>query len=286
MRSIIGISVALVLLNACSRSDNGGAIQPISDSVSVETVNGEPVPQALLEAIARGRSLDLNVAGQRQQALDELTQYVLLAQEAKREKFSSSVQFQANVEIARLQGVANATLTQIQQLSPISEAVLKAEYDQEVTKAGSITYDFNQLLFEQEDDAIKAAGDAVTGMPFAKVADAWKSKAKQARAFTQVRLSQIPDVLGKALQNLRPGETTKVPVKTEFGWHVVSLVKTTPYVPPSFEQSKEAIRGTLQAKIADQRINELKAKAQILPSVTAPAAPTTANESAVPRPKS
>ncbi len=255
--------VLCAFLVACGQVGDNGSIQLKSSGPAVETVNGEAVPVLLLDAIARGRDLDLNKAEQRRQALDELTQYVLLAQEAKREKFADITQFQADVEIARLQGIANATLAQIQLLSPITDAMLKAQYDQEIAKAGKVTYDFGQLLFDKEDDALKAAGEAMGGMPFIKLFDAWQGKAKQAKIYTQVRANQLPEGLVKALQELHIGETNKVPVKTEFGWHVINLTATTPFVAPDFNQVKEGVRRSMQARITDERIEKLKANAQI-----------------------
>ena len=59
-------------------------------------------------------------------------------------------------------------------------------------------------------------------------------------------------------------ETTKVPIKTEYGWHVVQLTGTTPFVAPGFDQIKENIRRALQARLTDERIAGLKSKAQIV----------------------
>lgn len=266
MHSRLIIPLVLTWLAGCSSSQNGNvAIQLKATSPTTETINGEVVPQVLLEAIARGRGVDLANAEKRKEVLDELTQYVLLAQEAQRQHFAGNEQFDADVEIARLQGVANATVTRLQQLSPISDEMLKQEYDQQVAKAGKFSYDFSQMLFDKEEDAIKVAGEVIGGKSFAEVYDVWKSKAKQAKVFPQVRLSQIPDpVLAKTLQELKPGETTKVPLKTEFGWHVVHLDAVNPYIAPPFEQIKETMRKTMQSRALDQRIEELRKKAQVV----------------------
>jgi peptidyl-prolyl cis-trans isomerase C len=256
----------ILLLAGCSSANNGPDTRPLQadlDGPIAETVNGTPVPQALLESVARARNLDLAKREQREQALALLTDYVLLAQAAQQNGFQSNAQFRAEVEAARLQGLANATLAQMQQQAPITDAVVKAEFDAQVARAGKLEYDFTQLLFDNADDALKAESEIVSGKPFADVYKVWRAKAKQAKSFTRVRGDQIPEELGKALSELKNGETTKVPVKTRFGWHVVHLDIVNPFTPPPFEQIKDSVRQTLLRRVGQERLHQLKDQAKI-----------------------
>jgi len=275
MRSRKYIPVIL-LLAGCSSGGSGTDTRPIQAELGgplAETVNGTPVPQALLESVARARNLDLAKREQREQALALLTDYVLLAQAAQQNGFHANAQFRAEVEAARLQGIGNATLAQMQQQAPITDAVVKSEFDAQVTRAGKVEYDFSQLLFENEDDALKAESAVVAGKPFADVYNAWRGKAKQAKSFTRVRADQIPEELTRALGELKNGETTKVPVKTRFGWHVVHLDIVNPFTPPPFEQVKDSVRQTLLRRVGQERLHQLKEQAKIEypPGVAPPA---------------
>jgi len=268
---------ALLLLAGCSSGAGGPDSRPIQNDVGgsiVETVNGTPVPQALLESVARARNLDLSKREARDQAMALLTDYVLLAQSAQQNGYYANAQFRADVEAARLQGVGNATLLQMQQQAPITDAVVKAEFDAQVARVGKVEYDFTQLLFENSADALKATGEVIAGKPFAEVYKAWRGKAKQAKAFTRVRSDQVPEELAKALAELSNGETSKVPVKTRFGWHVLHLDIANPFTPPPFEQVKESVRQTLLRRIGQERLRQLKEQAKIeyAPGVTPPAA--------------
>jgi peptidyl-prolyl cis-trans isomerase C len=73
---------------------------------------------------------------------------------------------------------------------------------------------------------------------------------------------------------MQNGDTTKVPIKTEFGWHVVHLDIANPYSPPPFEQVREGIRRNMQLRIGRERLDKLKEQAKIEypPGVTPPAA--------------
>jgi len=265
-------------LAGCS-SGNGPDTRPLQgnmDGPLAETVNGTPVPQALLEAVARARDLDLANPEQRAQALTLLTDYVLLSQAAQHSNLFSEEKFRADVEAARIQGVANATLGLLQQQAPITDAVVRAEYESQVAQAGKFEYDFTQLLFDKEDEALKVTGEIDAGKPFNAVYDAWRGKAKQAKAFSRVRQDQVPPELAKALAGLKNGESSRVPIKTDFGWHVVHLSIANPFTPPPFDQIKDSVRQGLLLRVGRERLQKLKEQAKVeYPSGALPPTPPT-----------
>jgi peptidyl-prolyl cis-trans isomerase C len=271
------ISVGMAALAGCSQGSgtaDSRVIQLPADAQIAETVNGTPVPQALLESIARGHNLHLDKPDQREQALKLTTDLVLMAQAAQHDNFFADPQFRADVEAARLKGLADAAIGEFEKQTPIGDDVLKAQYDSEVGHAGKFQYDFSQLLFANEDDALKAAGDSLAGKPFQQVFDNWRGKAKQAKAFSRVRPDQLPQPLAQALAAMSNGETTKVPIKTEFGWHIVHLDIANPFTPPPFDQVKAGIRRSTLLKIGQQRLEKMRGEAKVeYPAGAAPPAP-------------
>ena len=261
---------SVFLLSAFALAGCGGSdapdtrvIQLPSGGAIAETVNGTPVPQSLLEAVARQHNWKLDQPPQRAQTLRIVTDMILINQQARAQNYFADPQFLADVEAARLKSIADASVTEFEKRSAVSDSVLKSEYDAQVAHTGKSAYDFTQMLFDSEDDALKAEADVLGGKPFQQVYDAWKSKAKQARAFTRVRLDQVPDELGKAIAAMQNGETTKVPIKTQFGWHVVHLDIVNPYTPPAFDEVKEGIRRNLQMKINREALDKLRETAKI-----------------------
>jgi len=237
-----------------------------------EVVNGTPVPQSLLEAVARGRGLHLDKPEQREQALKLTTDFVLMAQAVQRENFLADAQFRADVEAARLKAIAEGGIAAFEKQTPISDDVLKAQYDSQVGHAGKFEYDFSQLLFADEADALKAEEDVLGGKPFSQVVEAWRDKARQAKTFSRIRADQLPAELATALAGMQAGESTKLPVKTEFGWHVVHLDIANPFTPPPFEQVKETIRGSVLLKAGQQRVEKMREQAKVeYPAGSAPA---------------
>ncbi|MEP6882958.1 MAG: peptidylprolyl isomerase [Dokdonella sp.] len=277
MRNALAALAVTVTMAGCGANSAGSALP--SDLPVVETVNGQKVPQVLLDIIARERKLDLGVPAQRASALTELTDYILLDQEAKSEDYAKDPMFAAEVEINRLQGNANATLGKFRSTAHIDDSVLQTEYQQQIAKAGRSEYDFSQLLFKTEDEALKASGEAIK-QPFNEVYDRWSKQALQARAFQRVRPSQLPEALATALQTLKSGETSKVPVHTEFGWHVLHVGAISPFVPPTFDQLKDTIRETVLGQLSDQRLGKLRDEAKVTTETPDSAKPAKAADAA------
>lgn len=271
IRGVAAAASAVLVLAACGGREASTTKWP-ADVAVVETINGEPVPQLMLDLLARDRRLDLAVPEQREQAMTELRQYVVLDQAARKQGFARDPKFLAGVELYRLQGSAEATLAKFREAATVDEAALKAEYDRQVAAAGPDEYDFSQLLFDDENDALNAVAD-VAAKPFDAVFETWAAKAKQARAFSGVRPTQLPEPLGKALAELKVGETTRLPVKTDFGFAVLHASAVRPITPPPFEQVKEGVRASVLARYADQRLDELMKEAKVEMKTPTPAKP-------------
>jgi len=62
---------------------------------------------------------------------------------------------------------------------------------------------------------------------------------------------------------MQPGEISKVPVRTEFGWHVIKVEDRRAGQPPAFAEVEEEVRVALQRTIGKQVVDELRAKATI-----------------------
>ena len=276
------IAMSLAALGGCGHGGAGGSgtIELKDGGATVATVNGEAVPERLLDAVGRAHNWDLSKPELRERALREIANYVIAAQAARQEKFTGDADFAATAELNRLQGISAATVAEFQKRAQIDDSVLHAEYDKQVAKSGSSEYDFGHIVFANEADAIKAAGEIVGGKSFDAVLEAHKKDARQARTFTHVRAAQLPPPIAQALAAMKPGETSKVPVQSPFGWHVIHLTAVQPYTPPAFDQVKENLRRTLVKRAGEDRLRALREQAKIM--VVTPNGQT--ELSAVPKP--
>src|SRR5262249_61089748 len=62
---------------------------------------------------------------------------------------------------------------------------------------------------------------------------------------------------------LSPGQYTKTPVKTEFGWHVIKVEDRRTGKPPSFEEAREQLSRDLAHEVLDAKLHDLRGAAKI-----------------------
>ncbi|MDC8015911.1 peptidylprolyl isomerase [Tahibacter soli] len=279
MRHLLVCSTA-VLLAACSseKAPLVTAVQYTAGNPAIR-VNDQPISEALLANVAKGRNLDLTKPEQRQRAIKELSDYVILARAAEKSGLAVDPEALATIEAARLQGLANATLTHYAKTHPIADEMVKAEYDQQIQKAGTQSYDFTQLILDNEADAMTASAEILGGKAFQAVYDEWAPKTRQSKAYKGVRLAQLPaPEIADTLKSLKPGEATKVPLKTSFGWHLILLQAVNDVAPPPFEQVKNELRRVMIKRQGDVWMEKMRGESLILDLQTpqpaaAPAAP-------------
>ena len=62
---------------------------------------------------------------------------------------------------------------------------------------------------------------------------------------------------------LKPGEFTRKPVKTQFGWHVIKLVERRTGSVPSFEDVREKLSGEMTQRVMAETVGSLRKDAAI-----------------------
>ena len=62
---------------------------------------------------------------------------------------------------------------------------------------------------------------------------------------------------------LKPGEITKTPVETEYGWHVIQVEDRRPVQPPPFDSVREQLYNQLSRQVIADQLEKLRAKAKV-----------------------
>lgn len=62
---------------------------------------------------------------------------------------------------------------------------------------------------------------------------------------------------------MKPGEISKTPVKTQFGYHVIKVEERRKQEAPSFDDAKDEIAGQLQQELTQSVVKDLQAKAKV-----------------------
>lgn len=229
----------------------------------VARVGGVGIRQAWLDAMARGRGLDLADPQQRARALDELIEYAVLVAAAREHADLAAVDVRAEIELNALAGRANAVLGRLGAASEPDEASMRREYDQQSAINGNLEYKVAHLLFLDQALAAEAGAKLSADKDFSAVQNQYRERAQQAIELGWIKLGQVPEPFAAALRELEPGLATPQPVQTQYGWHVIHLYQTRPFQPPGFEQVREGIRRMLVARSTRAVVEGLKAQADI-----------------------
>lgn len=230
------------------------------------TVNGEAVTTVLLDAFARGRGLDVSVPEQRQQALDLLTESLLVAQDAVAAGLYAREDIQAALDLARVQVLAARHLSETRAQLALGEAELRAYYDEVTARTGDAEYHLRSILYADPAAAQAAVEKAMEpGADFPAIVEAAEqSGALQARDLGWINVAQLPEELAEAVRAMSDGDITATPVQTRFGWHVVQRVESRPFTAPPFEQVQERVRKQAGDRALEQKLEALREKAVIV----------------------
>jgi peptidyl-prolyl cis-trans isomerase C len=66
------------------------------------------------------------------------------------------------------------------------------------------------------------------------------------------------------LTKLKKGETTKTPVQTQYGWHIIQLQDERPLKVPSFDEAKNNIMQLMGQQSIQKVLADLRSKAKIV----------------------
>jgi peptidyl-prolyl cis-trans isomerase C len=231
----------------------------------VTTVNGQPLKQSWVEVVKQDFQQSANQADDKAvQAL--LLKNELLAQEAVRLGIDKRPEFAAREEIRHRELLANMLINDTLKNSPITEEMLKAEYENFKKQVGDKEYSARHIQLQTEAEAKDVIAQLAKGADFAKLA---KDRSADTRSrdnggsigwFTK---NALPSPLGEAAAKLQKGLFTTVPLQSPFGWHVLKLEDVRDFQPPSFEKVKDQLRNHLKQRQIARLVENLRSKAKI-----------------------
>ena len=255
-----------VLLTAFTAAVLGIALPAFAQNVAI--VNGKPVPKARLDMLSQqlakaGRPVSAEQEGQLK---DEVIAREIFMQEAQKRGLDASDDYKAQLELARQTILIRELFADYQKANPVTDAEVKAEYDKFVTSNGGKEFKARHILVESEDQARKIIADLKKGQKFEDIA---KKQSKDPGSGANggdldwaTPSSYVPE-FAEAMIKLKKGETTQVPVKSQFGWHVIRVDDTREAQLPKFEDVKPQIAQQLQQQKLAQFQENLRKNAKI-----------------------
>jgi len=235
---------------------------------NVAIVNGKAVPKARMDALAQqlaasGRPVGPEMEGQLR---DEVIAREVFMQEAQKQGLDATDDYKNQLEIARQAIMIRALFENYRKTSPVTDADVKAEYDKFVAANGGKEYKARHILVETEDQAKKIIADLKKGGSFEEIA---KKQSKDPGSGANGGdldwanpASFVPE-FSEAMVKLKPGELTQVPVKSQFGYHVIRVDEVRDAQLPKLDEVKPQVTQQLQQQKLQKYQEELRAKAKV-----------------------
>lgn len=251
------ILLALAPLAQAQTPAPAAAPTPAVDaSKPLAVVNGKEIPALYGELIKREMAqgqpdspqLDARVR-------DSLINLELLSRAALDKGLDKEPNLAAAMDIRRKDLLAKAYLEDYVKAHPVTDAEIQAAYDK--AKAGPIEpeYRARHILVKTEAEAKKIIADLGKKAKFEDLAKKHSQdpgSAKNGGALDWSNRGAFVKEFSDAMAGLKKGETTKTPVKTQFGYHVIRLDETRqPKLPPL-----DAVRGEIAKQLQQLRLRD------------------------------
>ena len=235
---------------------------------NLAVVNGKPVPSSRVEALKQqversGRPVTPEILAQ---IKEELIAREIFMQEARKRGLEASEDYKTQLELARQSLLIRELFANFQKKNPVTDAEIKAEYDKFVAANGGKEYRARHILVEKEDEAKALIADLKKGGKFEDLAKkASKDPGSGANGGDldwASAASYVPE-FASALVKLEKGQLTDVPVKSQFGFHVIRGDDIREAQLPKLEEVKPQISQQLTQTKLGKFQEDLRAKAKV-----------------------
>jgi peptidyl-prolyl cis-trans isomerase C len=199
-------------------------------------------------------------------AVDQVINTRLVQNKAEEANITETEIFKKEMEIARQQIARNLYLQQ-EVDKEITESKVKKAYNEFIKKVPDVEERRARHILLETEAKAKAVIDRLNaGGDFAEVAAELStgptaSKGGDLGYFAKTEM--VPEFANAAF-GLGEGEMTEVPVKTQFGWHVIKVEEIRQRPKPSMDQLEPSIRAELRRSILDELVQEWRKDAKIV----------------------
>jgi peptidyl-prolyl cis-trans isomerase C len=233
----------------------------------VATVNGTAIPQARAEAFINEQKAQGAPDNEelRKAVREELIRREIISQAAKKAGLDKNIQVAAQMQLSAQAILIRAYIQDYLKKNPLTDEMLKAEYDKLKAQMQGNEYKSRHVLVEKEEEAKAIIEKLGKGEKFADLAKASKDPGskEQGGDLGWSAPGAFVKPFSDALTALQKGKYTTTPVKTEFGYHVILLEDTRPLTPPAFDQVKPQLTQHVQQQRIEKLVGEMREKAKI-----------------------
>ena len=235
---------------------------------NIAIVNGKAVPKARLDALAQqvaksGRPVTPDV---QLQMRDAVITREIFSQEAEKLGLMASDDYKNQMEIARQTVLITVLIDDFKKKNAVTDTELKAEYDKFAAANGGKEYKARHILVEKEADAKAIIASIKKGGKFEDIA---KKQSKDPGSGANggdldwANPSSYVAEFTEAMLKLTKGQMTEVPVKTQFGFHIIRVDDIRNAQLPAFEELKPQIAQQIDQQRLGAYQQSLREKAKV-----------------------
>lgn len=235
----------------------------------VATVDGQPITQADLtraESDLDPQFSQLPPEQRRAAALSAVIEIRLMAARARAEGFDKDAEFQRRMAFLEARAL-HAEVVEKDVAAKLTEADVRARYDKEMADTPPVNeVRARHILVKTKEEAEAIIKELDAGGNFEEIAKAKSSdpgSGAQGGDLGYFGPGQMVPSFEQAALALEVGTYTKVPVQSDFGWHVIKVEDKRVKQPPAFEQVKEQVRSLLLRERYFELVNQVRAAAKV-----------------------
>lgn len=205
-------------------------------------------------------------AARRSMVIDALVDIHVMADAARKEGLADSAKFKDRLAFLTAQALRNSYIEDKIQ-GGITEDELKARYEKDVkgyTPPEEVRA--RHILVKTKEEADQVIKDLAGGGDFAKIA-AEKSQDPGSKDnggdLGFFGKGQMVPEFETAAFGMQPGDVSKEPVQTQFGFHVLKVEEKRTQPVPTFEEVKPQVTEALQREKFQEVLTKLKSEAKV-----------------------
>lgn len=242
------------------------AVAPEADK-PLAMVNGVALPKVMADLMKSQAARN----GQQvtdEQVRDEAIRLEVLAQEATKQGLDKTPALQAQLELQKKAGLARLLVQSYARAHVPTDEAIKAEYERiKAAAPAKLEYLSHHMLVASEKEAkeliAKLADKKNKFEDLAKKSSKDAGSAKNGGELGWSPAEAYVPEFAKALAKLKKGETSKEPVKSKFGFHIIRLDDVRQQEFPAYDKVKGEIVQNMQQKAVDDYITKLRTDAKV-----------------------
>ena len=201
----------------------------------------------------------------REALINILIDMILLAEEAEKENVQDEDLFKRRMEHLRRLNLRNLYVTN--KIRPqVTSELLQEQYVERLARFESEDQiRASHILVETEETAKALIADLDGGKDFAELAKEKSTgpSGKNGGDLGFFQKGQMVEPFYNAAAALKAGEYSKVPVKTQFGWHVIKVVEISKTAAPTYEAIVDQMRGQVFGNLFRTKVLALREAAKV-----------------------